>query len=71
MSAKTGTYDQPGSLMQQTSDLLRNQDLLKVYEETRISFYWLRKFASGSFRNPSVNRVQYLYEHLSGTKLLG
>lgn len=71
MPAKTSTYDQPGSLMRRTSDLLREKDLLKVYAETNISFYWLRKFASGSFRNPSVNRVQYLYEHLSGTKLLG
>ena len=71
MSSKTGTFDQPGSLMKQTSALLRDQDLLKIYAETKISFYWLRKFVAGDFRNPSVNRVQYLYEHLSGTKLLG
>lgn len=55
--------------MLKTLELLKGKDLLKVYEETRISFYWLRKFSAGDFRNPSVNRVQYLYEHLSGKRL--
>lgn len=71
MSLKNELFDQPGSLMQETCTMLRNKDLLLTYEETHISYYWLRKFASGEFRNPSVNRVQYLYEYLSGTKLLG
>lgn len=70
MSKKTEPFDQPGELMEATIALLKGQDLLKVYTDTRISFYWLRKFAAGIYRNPSVNRVQYLYEHLTGTKII-
>jgi hypothetical protein len=66
---KTETFDQPGSLMLETQRMLKEQDLLTVYSETGISFYWLRKFASGEFKNPSVNRVQCLYEFLKGQTL--
>lgn len=63
-------FDQTGSLMRRTMEMLRERgDLLKIYTDTKISFYWLRKFANGEFRNPSVNRVQYLYEYLTGKQL--
>lgn len=68
-SQRTEHYDQPGDLMKRTIELVRERTPLKVYDETKISFYWLRKFAAGGFQNPSVNRVQYLYEHLTGKKL--
>lgn len=61
--------DEPGSLMAKTIKLLRGRDLLQVYKETGISYYWLRKFLAGKFTNPSVNRVQSLYEYLSGNKI--
>lgn len=67
---KTENFDQPGSLMLETQRMLKEQDLLAVYTATGISFYWLRKFASGEFKNPSVNRVQSLYEFLKGKPLL-
>ena len=67
---KTENFDQPGSLMLETQRLLKERDLLAVYTATGISFYWLRKFASGEFKNPSVNRVQSLYEFLKGEPLL-
>ena len=66
---KTETFDQPGSLMLETQRMLKEQDLLTVYSETGISFDWLRKFSSGEFKNPSVNRVQRLYEFLKGEPL--
>lgn len=66
---KTETFDQPGTLMLETQKMLKDQDLLTVYSETGISFYWLRKFSSGEFKNPSVNRVQCLYEFLKGQPL--
>ena len=66
---KTDSFDQPGTLMTETQKLLKDQDLLEVYAKTGISFYWLRKFASGEFKNPSVNRVQCLYEFLKGQPL--
>ena len=55
--------------MTETQRMLKEQDLLTVYSETGISFYWLRKFSSGEFKNPSVNRVQRLYEFLKGQPL--
>lgn len=67
---KTENFDQPGSLMLETQRMLKERDLLAVYTATGISFYWLRKFASGEFKNPSVNRVQSLYEFLKGEPLL-
>lgn len=69
-SKKTEAFDQPGTLMLRTITLLKTKDLLEVYAETRISFYWLRKFVACEFKNPSVNRVQFLFEHLSKQPLL-
>lgn len=61
----------PGSLYARTLELLQASDksLPLIYKETDIPFYWLRKFSSGTVPNPSVNRVQRLYEYLSGKKL--
>lgn len=62
---KNESFDQPGTLMVETQKLLKSKNLLEVYSSTGISFYWLRKFAAGEFKNPSVNRVQSLYEFLA------
>lgn len=62
--------DSPGTLMTKTLELLKQRDLLEVYDETGIPFYWLRKFRYGEYQNPGVNRVQRLYEYLSASKLL-
>jgi len=69
MARKNGPFDQPRSLMVKTIRLLEGRDLLQVYEETRLPYYWLRKFAAGAYKNPSVNRVQFLFEHLTGKTL--
>lgn len=63
---------QAGSLMTKTLDLLkeRSQTLPVIAVETGINFYWLRKFIGGEIRDPGVNRIQALYEYLSGTKLI-
>jgi predicted transcriptional regulator len=60
------------SLMNETLRLLkeRNQTLPEVASATDIPFYWLRKFHYGEVKNPSVNRIQKLYEFLSGRKLI-
>jgi hypothetical protein len=70
MASKNGPFDQPNSLMVETTKLLKNANLVKVSYETGIPFYWLRKFKEGVYTNPSVNRVQCLFEHLSNTKLI-
>lgn len=60
-----------GTLHQRTIDLIKESDLtfIQIYEATGISFYWIRKFANGMVPNPSVNRVQELYEFLKGEEL--
>lgn len=68
-SKKTEAFDQPGTLMLKTISMLKERDLLEVYSETKVSFYWLRKFVACEFKNPSVNRVQFLFEHLGKQKL--
>lgn len=65
----------PGSLLATTHSLLRialeqkGATIISIYNDTGIPYYWLKKFSAGEFQNPSVNRIQKLYEYLSGTKL--
>lgn len=60
-----------GSLHEQTLELLHAspKPLIQLYDETRIPIGWLSTFKRGSVKDPSVNRVQRLYEHLSGRSL--
>lgn len=60
-----------GSLYSRTLDLLKQSGvpLPEIYKETHLPYYWLKKFSSGEIRDPSVNRVQRLYEFLAGRKL--
>lgn len=69
---ETEVEEGPGSLMTETLRLLKNRDqtLPNIYLETGIPFYWLRKFSANQIAQPSVNRIQKLYEYLSGKKLL-
>jgi hypothetical protein len=62
----------PGSLMAETAKLLKESGKAPqdIYAETGLPFHWVKKFATGEFENPSVNRVQFLYEYLSGNALL-
>lgn len=59
------------SLMKETLDLLqnRNESLPSISKNTGIPFFWLRKFKYGEIDDPSVNRVQKLWEYLSERKL--
>lgn len=63
--------DEPQSLMQRTHDLLQAdpRSVPTISMESRIPFHWVRQFSLGIMKNPSVNRVQALYEFLTGTKL--
>ncbi len=62
-------YDAPQSLMKETHNLLKGEDLLKLHRQTDIPYHWLLHFYAGSIVNPSVNRIQYLWEKLTKTKL--
>ena len=66
------------SLMRRTRQLLRESErsLPQIFADLQIagvqdiSYYWLRKFSSGGVDDPSVNKVQVLYEHLTGESLV-
>lgn len=65
------------TLMEKTRRLLREspKSLPDIHAELRmagiddIGYFWLRKFSGGAFENPSVNKVQKLYEFLTGSTL--
>jgi hypothetical protein len=60
------------TLMQRTQQLLRDTD--KTYNMILIDLgipqNWLSLFANDRLPDPSVNRVQKLYEYLSGKTLV-
>lgn len=60
-----------GSLLKQTRKLLEAQRgrYLDIYEATRLPPNWLSLLAHGKIKDPSVNKVQCLYEHLTNKKL--
>lgn len=63
--------EQKGSLQERTLELLKEsgKPAQDIYAETGLPFYWVRKFLANEIDNPSVNRVQFLYEHLSGSEI--
>jgi len=63
--------DEPGSLLIATHNLLTadKRSTLELYKESGIPFYWLVQFKANRSLTSNVNRVQFLYEFLSGKKL--
>jgi len=43
--------------------------LSEIYRDSGLPFYWLVKFRRGLIKDPSVNRVQRLYEFLTKQRL--
>ncbi len=64
--------DAPGSLVLATRRLIRadKRSHHQLALDLGVPFYWLKSFIHGVADSPSVNRVQYIYEKLSGSKLL-
>lgn len=74
--AERPSVSEEDSLMVRTRQLLRDsgKSLPVIHAELHaqgsdITFYWLRKFASGAVKDPSVNRVEELYTYLAGKPL--
>lgn len=65
-------YDKPQSLLINTRALIKQdrRPLHMIAQATNIPFFWLKKFSAGEIPNPSVNRVQYLYEFLNKSELI-
>ena len=64
-------HEEKGTLMTKTIELLKadKRSLFEISQKSAIKFYWLKKFSQGEFTNPSVNRVQALYEFLTEQQL--
>lgn len=60
------------SLLARTRKLLQETHLshLDIYKATGLSPFWLSGISTGKVNDPSVNRIQKLYEFLSGTNLI-
>lgn len=61
-----------GTLLARTRQLLQSTatSYLAIYNATGLTPNWLSSLAQKKLPNPSVNKVQKLYEHLSGKKLV-
>jgi len=70
MAKNIPSCDAPGSLHLRTLALLKadKRDHVTISTETKVPYHWLKKFMEGK-HSGSVNRVQFLYEQLSGKKL--
>ena len=62
-----------GTLLVHTRRALQTseQTYLEIYNATGLDPNWLSGLVRGKTKNPSVNKVQTLYEHLTGKKLFG
>lgn len=58
------------TLLAKVREMLREQDLMLLYAETRISFGWLQRVKLGRIKDPSVNRIQWLYEYLTKKQIV-
>lgn len=64
---QTSPPAQPGTLHSRTLALLKDdgRSLPLVASQSGLPFYWLKKFSAGEIHDPSVNRIQKLYEFLA------
>jgi hypothetical protein len=65
-------FDQQSTLLKRVVELLqskRDKDYMEIWRDTGIPYFWIRKIACGDIKAPNVNRIQFLYEHLTGKKL--
>jgi hypothetical protein len=68
---KTEDGADAGSLLSRTVELLKGaqQSYFDIYDATGFHPNWLSGIANGRIRDPSVNRIQALYEFLTGDAL--
>lgn len=63
--------DTEGALLTYTRNRLIacEQSYLQIYRETGLTPNWLSLLAQGKIAEPSVNKIQKLYEYLTGRPL--
>jgi hypothetical protein len=64
--------DEPESLQQITHDLLQDasETAFEIAVATGLTHSWIAAFSCNRITNPSCNKVQRLYEYLTGSPLL-
>lgn len=69
--APNDSFDKECALLARTRALLGECGMshLEIYRRTGLKPTWLKMIANGDTAGPSVNRVVYLYEFLSGSTL--
>ncbi len=65
------TYTFGNSLHEATRKLLLDTPIpvMRISKELKISYVWMMKFRNGEIQDPGANRVQSLWEYLSGRDL--
>ncbi|MAF43627.1 MAG: hypothetical protein CMI54_05605 [Parcubacteria group bacterium] len=61
--------NEQGSLFVETTKLLQTADLVEVSYHTGVPHSWLNRIKLGMIPDPSVNRMQVVYEFIKGEKL--
>lgn len=71
MVKKHKPCDSEGSLLRAVREALQKSGKtnLEIYKDTGLQPTWLDLVRKGKVRNPSVNRIQHLYEYLRGSVL--
>lgn len=64
-------FDKPGELLTKVRNMINNdpRSFSQLSHDTRLPPVWIRQIADGAIVNPSVNRVEWLYNALSKDKL--
>lgn len=64
--------DKPNTLLAETINLMKKDSRTRFEQAVQMDtpYHWLTQLMAGNITNPSVNRVQHLYEQLSGKKLV-
>lgn len=60
------------TLFEKTVQLLREtkKTQKQIAEETGLGYWWITTLSQGKVQDATVNKVQKLYEYLSGKKLV-
>lgn len=60
-----------GTLLQRTRELIKQSDqsYSQMFAGSGLEPNWISGVATGRIKDPSVNRIQKLYEYLAGSKL--
>lgn len=58
-------YDQDCKLLLETLEMLKGKDLLEIYRETGVPYFWMRALVTRRLKIPTVNRITFLHDYLT------